>query len=146
MQEQLYQEIINMFGLDTLKIEKSSWPDGEWKTEPDLESWADKETGYSCIVKRSSATGALCGYVICKSDFNYDDSLINIDVHGGITFNDVDSKGNRWIGFDCSHCYDFMPKLDLRSFFGYEGTYYRNFQYVKSEVESMARQIKELEK
>jgi hypothetical protein len=87
-------------------IDKSSWPDGPWKTEPDRVSWVDPETGYPCLIRRAGANlghlcgaganlGYLCGYVAVEkghpfyeqaysdNDYEVDTSL---EVHGGITF------------------------------------------------------------
>ena len=86
----------------------------------------------------------LCG--IRKSDDMEDGHLkiaLAIDVHGGLTYASTGAhieKGSKlwWFGFDCSHSNDFMPASD--SPFNYNGTY-RDFEYVKSECESLAKQL-----
>jgi hypothetical protein len=47
----------------TLTMDKSAWPDGPWKNEPDELEWHDQVTGYKCLVRRHPAIGTLCGYV-----------------------------------------------------------------------------------
>lgn len=49
-------------------IDKSSWPDGPWKEEPDRISWVDEKTGYNCLIRRHPYVGSLCGYVGVKMD------------------------------------------------------------------------------
>jgi len=44
-----------------------------------------------------------------------------------------------WFGFDCAHCMDISP---AHAAFGYsDGEFYRDIEYVKSEVASLARQL-----
>ena len=33
-------------------IDKTDWPDGPWKLEPDKMLWIDEDTGYECLIKR----------------------------------------------------------------------------------------------
>ena len=101
---------------------------------------------------------------------SYDDlNEEDINVHGGLTYSGKsqdkemdyllppqgDSTNNIWwLGFDCAHYGDLLPKheSDLASLsfvfdpLGFMGSSmhgtYRNFDYVKSEVESLALQIK----
>lgn len=66
-----------------------------------------------------------------------------------------------WFGFDCAHYRDYMPKYketfekskqlgpEIEGFFKSmpsinEGGTYRDFSYVKAEVESLARQLKKI--
>lgn len=106
------------------------WPDGPWNNEPDHEDWVDEFTGYKCEIHRKPWNGALCGYVISPIAIFYAD----FKVHGGVTYN-RECK----IGFDCDHYGDFAPsELDC-----YLSSQYRDWDYVKCEVTSLARQIKE---
>jgi len=43
-------------------VDKAAWPAGPWHDEPDKRQWRDPETGFPCMVVRSSS-GNLCGYV-----------------------------------------------------------------------------------
>lgn len=81
-----------------------------------------------------------------------------LEAHGGITFagfcqktsdesvgichkvTDGENDRVHWFGFDCAHSGDICPKYD-RDGFGY-GTY-RDFDYVQSQVDDLARQLKE---
>lgn len=139
-------------------IDKSEWPQrGEWDTEPDKAQWIDEKTGLDCLIVRGP-TGALCGYVgVPESNtlFEKDYDTVDVDVHGGLTFSDrcrpvdeastgichtgeVANKIVWWLGFDCAHAGDLMPKYD-RVFTDYD--FYRNFGYVKSQVTSLASQV-----
>ena len=127
-------------------IDKSEWGDGPWQKEPDKMVWVDEDTDLDCMIHRGSS-GALCGYVgVPKGhpwygvDYNdyqgerYEtDLVINVDVHGGLTFSsacqetDDESSGichvpepGRehdiwWLGFDCAHMGDVTPELDMRT-------------------------------
>lgn len=93
--------------------------------------------------------------------------MAEIDVHGGLTyasFGDTE-EGNDpllvrhpapgrptdvwWLGFDCHHAFDLgptfaarmaeIPDMPPRPFFRED--VYRTFDYVKAEVESLARQL-----
>lgn len=146
-------------------IDKSNWKDGEWMNEPDKGHWIDKDSGFDCLIVRGPA-GALCGYVGVPSNHDcyekdYDNvyDIRDIDCHGGLTFSrkcspkasesegichldkDAANKDVWWLGFDCSHAGDVSPKYDRLYFDDFNETY-RNFAYVKLEVEQLANQLK----
>jgi len=115
--------------------------------------------------------GALCGYVGVPPSHpfykkGYDDC--DVDVHGGLTFANfchpsadeshgichTPENGREahvwWLGFDCGHYDDYMPALEAEtkqainralSAFGQEKSTYRNFKWVKKQVEKLAQQI-----
>lgn len=143
-------------------IDKSDWLDGPWKNEPDIVSWIDPSTGYNCLVRRAvPELGNLCGYVAVDKDhplygkrWTTDSEVYALNAHGGITHTDYipeeDTEFLWWIGFDCAHADDLSPglhKLLMES--KMPGTLswqvYRDMDYVISEVESLAKQIKEKE-
>lgn len=77
-------------------IDKTDWPDGPWKLEPDKMLWIDEETDYECLIKRVRSISHLCGYVgLTKDHCLYGTSLLQFrrdekleqffDVHGKIT-------------------------------------------------------------
>ncbi len=91
---------------------------------------------------------------------NYDVPESIINVHGGLTYSDFCQENNKehgvchaaiseddrvfWFGFDCVHWGDlspayghFMPKSN--------GDIYRNIEYVKREVQSLAQQLHKLQ-
>lgn len=107
-------------------------------------------------------------------EFNkeYGDVIGNYEVHGGLTFSnacreiDDESKGIChvspdedevwWLGFDCAHFQDRSPGLDalMRKFSCHpeqfiaglgESQIYRDWEYVVSQVESLAKQLKKIE-
>ena len=146
-------------------VNKSSWPRGEWDSEPDKVQWIDPATNLDCLIHRGSS-GALCGYVGLPRGHkfygkDYEAARARdgeyLDVHGGLTFADSCSEEVRadgggichipapgrpadvwWLGFDCAHSGDLCPAYseDDR---GYEQ--YRDIFYVKHEVQKLAAQL-----
>jgi len=126
---------------------------GPWNDEPDKANWIDEETGLDCMIIRNVDMGNLCGYVGVPLDsklsgIDYND--IEINVHGGLTYSERCS-GNIcheaeievfWFGFDCAHFMDLSPGLKSKILIS--KAIYRDFNYVKSEVESLAKQLKAL--
>ena len=129
---------------------------GEWDNEVDKAQWVS--SGLDCLVVRGPL-GAFCGYVGVPKDhveYQEDYNDVSVDVHGGLTFADKCSPNGDeargichtgpdiangvvwWLGFDCSHYSDLAPKAEspLR-----EHCTYRNFEYVKAEVEKLAEQL-----
>lgn len=143
-------------------MDKSTWPPGPWMSEPDKVQWKDEETGYACLVVRNSV-GAWCGYVGLNPDHplyekHYSDmyDTHNFHVHGGLTYSDHCMEGPEdeaichipdpgepdhvwWLGFDCAHAYDLCP--GNRHIIAIEGDVYRDLEYVKNEVTSLAQQL-----
>lgn len=153
---------------------KKSLPPGPWQDEPDHFLYLDSASGYFCEIKRVSrlsSCGWLCGYVYIPSDHPFIESLLNVvddknflpkrvkdclmgelftrfSVHGGTTKMEESSSvlvpDNMWvIGFDCAHAKDLIPS-DINP--DLENEVYRDFNFVKSEVDSLAKQLFEYEK
>jgi hypothetical protein len=143
--------------------DKSRWPDGPWKQEPDKKQWRDAATGLPCLIVRARP-GALCGYVGVSRDhpfygLDYDNEVIAVEVHGGLTFASKCQEHGRegdtichkvepgedddvwWLGFDCSHPGDLCPSHDLLHRYP-RGTY-KDIAFVTREVEALARQLVE---
>jgi hypothetical protein len=96
-----------------------------------------------CSIHRNGVK-ALCGYITLTKDSSlygvgYDN--LNIQVHGGLTYDGYDKDENWVIGFDCAHHGDLTPYFLLNDeyYFGQRGIY-RDMEYVKYECESMAEQ------
>lgn len=102
--------------------DKSSWPEGPWKTEPDLLRWEDG--AYDCVIYRNQNHGCLNGYAgVAKGHPLYKINLVKkphiIQVYGNITFSQPISdelfqgwrgKSDYWYhGFDCYHKNDISP-------------------------------------
>ena len=138
--------------------DKSEWPRGEWDNEPDKAHWIDPDTGLDCLIVRGPM-GALCGYVGVPKDhpcFGKDYDSVDVNAHGGLTFADFCDDESRecegichsekyaanevvwWLGFDCAHGWDVIPKSEWS--FSWDAIY-RNFEYVVSEVTSLAHQL-----
>lgn len=159
-----------MKDLEYTFIDKSEWPDGPWKNEPDKMQFTDPDTGLPCLVVRSPNSGALCGYVGVHETHpvfgkDYDD--VDVEVHGGLTFaslcvDDPERKEHGichivepgeddrvwWLGFDTAHGMDYMPAFTLRmeekfgvSPFPDPPSQYKTLDYVKAEVAHLAEQL-----
>jgi hypothetical protein len=145
---------------------KAQLPAGPWIEEPDKAVWVDAATALSCMIVRNSS-GALCGYVgIPNTHEHYGvthDELYNLSCHGGLTFSSKCQEGVRecdravchtpveaneeeedvwWLGFDCGHYGDLLPAH--RGWGSYRVGAYRSFDYVKQEVEDLAKQLTSL--
>lgn len=152
-------------------INKTTWSDGPWQTEPDKVQFQDETTGMPCLVVRTETHGGWCGYVgvteehpLFENSADWD-SGYELLVHGGITFSGFCVEDNKehgichvpdpgepdhvwWLGFDCAHCNDVSPAMDAR----YKGLLiharaeYRELDYVKAQCSLLALQLKDLEK
>ncbi len=131
----------------------------EWLDEPHRDEF--EHAGLKCLILRHHELGHLCGYVavpkghLCYGK-DYDhipyDDLFPVEVHGGLTFSregdgDTWPKGYWWLGFDCAHAWDIVPYMEeLKANLGHtEHGIYKNFQYVRREVENLASQVATLE-
>lgn len=140
-------------------IDKSQWPDGPWKDEPDRKEW--RHLGLPCLMVRQKNHGAWCGYVAVPPGHplhgvHYDEC--DVSVHGGLTYSDkchgrvchVPAPGEPddvwWLGFDCAHCGDRTPAADLSpEWYDFGSTdlrdVYRTASWVEAEVNRLAGQI-----
>ncbi|MFX4303032.1 hypothetical protein ACOJUR_12370 [Alicyclobacillus tolerans] len=106
----------------------------------------------------------LCGYVAIPQDhpwYGLSSFVINADVHGGLTFSRfghakecenhpdykpaTDEKGRKlwWVGFDTAHAGDLIP-FEMEQGRWIDPTVeYRNFDYVKEQVQKLAEQAEE---
>jgi len=143
-----------------ITVDKSTWADGPWQTEPDKVQYEDWETKLPCLIVRN-AFGALCGYVgVSEGHPAYKKEYYDLDyeVHGGLTFSDFclenpteesgichvpeeeEPEKVWWLGFGCGHCYDAMPHPDWEAF--RDGSY-RDISYVRNQIGHLAQQVKE---
>lgn len=111
--------------------------------EEDNYNWTDNKTGLKCHMKRN-ARGAWCGYVGLPKTHKFfemsyqelGESDIWLSVHGGLTYSGwITASPYWWLGFDCAHMDDLMPKMP-----GIGGTY-RNVDYVKAQCAQLAYQL-----
>ena len=99
------------------------WGYGEWVEEFDSVKFEYKD--YNCKILRIAVKepyakvhhvfgGHLCGYVKIPLELKIHQKRfdVNLDCHGGITFNELDEKGENWIGFDCCHLNDICPSTE----------------------------------
>lgn len=124
--------------------------EGPWNRDPPMpQEWVDEQTGYECAVYRNSV-GCLLGYITLPKEHPWfgleSDELGDVDVHGGVTYtrhvlNAENPNDPKWrIGFDCAHGGDYTPLLLPYSAYYWNAGIYRDFTYVKSEVERLVNQ------
>lgn len=135
--------------------DKTTWPDGPWKKEPDKKQWVDIWTGLPCLAVRLR-TRVWSGYVgVMPGHPLYGRSYGNIkdqfEVYGGLTFSGpcdeqrcdgicyVADEGEiaQWwcFGFHCAHSGDLVPGL------GDSGEY-RTLEYIEQQCANLAEQLK----
>jgi len=106
----------------------------------------------------------LCGYVGVPPTHKHFGKHYNdlyeedpsIEAHGGITWSGdlpkeipgAPTEGYWWFGFDCAHTWDFVPGVLEYASKGFSSAYtsyaeYRTIDFVKTELESLAKQLKE---
>ena len=68
------------------------------------------QNGIKCTIERSPLNLHWNGYIFLEEIHyfykNVYEDLLNINVHGGITYSDINEDGLYKIGFDCNHSYD----------------------------------------
>ena len=111
------------------------------KSEGDYYEWTNT---LKCFIQRNPMN-TWCGYTIIPKSFPIDfEQEININCHGGITYQSVNLDGDLVVGFDCAHHGDLIPKLlELEGILinDKDISVYRDKQYVIDEVNSMVEQI-----
>lgn len=133
-------------------IDKSSWPNGDWKDEPDRVVWTDWNTGLICLINRHHRDGFLCGYVGVTDNHplhGQDHNKLNfnsiVDFSGVPLTNSDEQRGLwrvnffHWFGFGFNHAYDLIP-TEQQLEFGLNVTY-KDVDYVKSECRKLAAQL-----
>jgi hypothetical protein len=116
--------------------------------EPDREEF--EHAGLKCLILRHPELKHLNGYVALPKGHpyygkGYDD--IDVEVHGGLTFAQEGdgknwAKGYWWVGFDCAHWGDLVPQIvELLDREPHEFETYRNFAYVRGEIQDLAEQL-----
>jgi hypothetical protein len=139
---------------------QSTFTHKPWLSEPDEWFGCDPDTGYATMILRN-ALGTLCGYVgvpeghplhgLPYHDWNAtspeQEAISNIQVHGGLTFAGQhrrapdEQRDCWWFGFDCAHARDFVPNTPPQFEFNNRGCTYRDMQFVKGQIASLASQL-----
>lgn len=100
--------------------------------------------GFPCLMHRRWHFGWK-GYVFLPEDHPLngaamrEDAVVDLRVHGGITFAEKTDDGDFALGFDCAHCGDKVqiPGDD----WAFNKGVYRHQEFVQSELESLAEQL-----
>lgn len=156
----------------TREDERAQWGEGPWRDEPDKVSWTDPATGRPCLIHRGPG-GALCGYAAVDPGHPLhgvgftDDTLPDLEVHGGVTYADrcqdtpdessgichVPAPGAPhdvwWFGFHCAGFRDLEPAsaaylakaLPMEDTCLWHSDVYRDVAYVIGQCEALARQL-----
>jgi hypothetical protein len=146
--------------METLNwMDKSFWAEGEWQQEPDRIEWVYLD--FPCLIVRQDG-GWLCGYVGIPPTHPYygkdmlDNEIKEIQVHRKITLSEISQQSDDpravcyrllpnydnywWIGFDCCHSEDALPIM--MNFYRFQDSAsYKNVEFVKNEVEYLAREL-----
>lgn len=94
----------------------------------------------------------------CGDSYCHHSPEANVSVHGGLTFSDGCADGPEaksichlpedgepdsvwWLGFDCAHAGDLLPKPGMLMLGGEE---YRDLAYVERQCRDLAKQLKEI--
>lgn len=99
--------------------------------------------GYKCKIIRHDSMLHLCGYVYLSKNsilVNNEKMLNNLEVHGGITYNEWYNDEEYIIGFDCGHWCDYIPSTRTNN-----PDNYRTMEYVEKELKYLVDQIYEIE-
>lgn len=114
---------------DAPPIDKSTWGDGPWSTEPDRLEW--RHAGLPCLAVRHERYGHFCGYAAVPPGHPLHgqpdaDVAVHDGVHYGVNYANrcagavchVAQPGEPddvwWLGFDCAHAGDFLPGMHAR--------------------------------
>ena len=123
----------------TINLPNRAYPVNEWEHEPNEALFTSH--GYWCEIKRHSELGHLCGYVYMgKHHPMANDDCPDVDVHGGITYND-----GKKMGFDCGHAGDLSPymiRFSTRIGITPRDDVYRNMAFVKEQLNNLAAQLR----
>lgn len=135
---------------------KSHFPDGKWKSEPDFCKWTS--FGLTCLVFRDMSLGIWKGLVGLPSNhlfykktmdkiLDYDQVLdLFFSVHGGIsTIGYLPYKYSNhnndlwWIGIETCHGEDFMPLAQLENPNDSANQVYKDFVFIRRETKKLAK-------
>ena len=115
------------------------------------ETW---EAGkYTCHIRQVPGLGILCGYIGLPKDHpdfgkHYNELMAGYEVHGGLTFSYHsmpsinDNRDKWWIGFDCAHFSDFIPKIPETC---EPVSTWKDVGFVKKEIDALISQARKRE-
>jgi hypothetical protein len=119
------EEEVKYKHLLTKEEKLESWGEGEWVLEPDeaLFEWK----GIKCSIIRlydryadgrlGKTLGNLCGYIQLPNGHEFEgkdifSDEVSIEVHGSLSYLELEKDGHYWMGFDCAHSGDIAPGLE----------------------------------
>lgn len=158
----------------TKEQKENWWGKGLWIDEPDLIEFEHEKI--ICKIIRINIIepfsknkhvfgGHLCGYCMIPkehSQYKIDNNIFDFeyDVHGGITYSEIEENEEHWIGFDCAHYNDIIPSMKYleetipilikinkkypKSLF-FQKTY-KDISFLLEECKNLAEQIKKYTK
>jgi len=106
--------------------------------EEDSDKYTFQHAGRICTMKRNPNNKSWLAYAEYSNIHDYED--ISVEVHGGLTYGDEYK-----VGMDFVHYYDIVPAyFTMEKGYIIEDPKYRDYDYVKKEVESLAEQLNAL--
>ena len=108
--------------------------------EGDYHEW---QNTLKCYIRRNPV-GAWCGYVVIPKNYPIDfEQEIQINCHGGITYQSTNDDGDLVIGFDCAHFNDLVPEFyeDDPRLKRLSLKYYKTKEFAIDEVNNMVSQV-----
>ena len=122
--------------------------DSDWPKPP--HEWEGEREGFRCHIHINNSA-ARCGYVtvpVGHPAHGKDYNDLNVSVHGGLTYARDEGDGGWTLGFDCSHYGDAgHPEYERGSRHRtFDDGEYRSQEYVIAEIESLASQLKAMER
>lgn len=112
-----------------------------WEMEKDYEEFM--MYGSYCKIIRNPLLKFLCGYVGVQKEhplygMDSDKASPLLDCHGEITYAGKMEEEDYWFfGFDCAHSSDIIPMSSMQ----FVHQTYRDFDYVREHVTSLAKQL-----
>lgn len=113
------------------------------ESEPNYEVFT--ASNFICEIIRHPNLGHYCGYVhVPDNHLLYEKEDINVNVHGGVTLTEHSIIGEWIVGFDCGHSGDYSPMMSTLAYHSLTEESYKDYNFVKSEVESLAHQLAQI--
>jgi hypothetical protein len=158
-----------MSELPELVIDKSTWGDGPWQSEPDRVDFVAH--GFACLMLRHPRAGSWCSYVAVPREhpaYEKDPSDLDLSYHFPLNYGakcggyicHVPEPGMPddvwWLGGDFDHMFDLAPAriarekaLGMPDFSLFADTagfvdVYRDVAYVRAVTERLAEQLAEM--
>jgi hypothetical protein len=99
----MMNQVINTPLLSWTTIDKSSWGNGPWQTEPDKAQWQDEETGLPCLAVRNAAYPTIAIHGFSRKLETPNGDPVTMRYLGSLPPNDVRIFVERVSGLDLNY-------------------------------------------